>query len=105
MMVEMLNRLVLWDIDGTLTVSGVSTQALAIAFERTTGQPMQVGVDTYGQTDRAIFSRALTANRASGDFDVFAKAEAVAYRELAGDLLVRGRVLPGGRSSYPIGIQ
>jgi hypothetical protein len=50
MMVEMLNRLVLWDIDGTLTVSGVSTQALAIAFERTTGQPMQV---RYVRTDRS----------------------------------------------------
>lgn len=89
-------RLLLWDIDGTLIKTvGIGTKAMVAAFEVATGTPMRVDVGTAGRTERAIFADALSANEVSGDFEVFAKAEAVAYRELAEEMLRTGRVLPG----------
>lgn len=95
-MIGPMDRLLLWDIDGTLIKTvGVSRKAMAVAFEVATGTPIQLDVSTTGRTERAIFADALAVHEARGDFDVFIKAEAVAYRELADEMRSTGRVLPG----------
>lgn len=92
-------KLVLWDIDRTLIASGgVGRAAFQAAFEETTGQPMRTMADPSGQTEPVIFSRTLEAHGMTdpgGYFDKFARLEASAYLERAGQLREYGRVLPG----------
>ena len=93
------NRLILWDIDGTLVANaGIGTDAFRAAFAKLTGAEPDRLPDMAGRTERWILSASLALNgfeESPGDFDRFIPLEAEAYADRAGELQARGRVLPG----------
>jgi phosphoglycolate phosphatase len=91
--------LVLWDVDHTLMeTGGVGAELFRCAFEQATGSPLEQEVTVTGRTEPAIFREA--AERQSIEwspelFDRYAQVLARVYREQAGEMMRRGRALPG----------
>ncbi|WP_238347030.1 HAD family hydrolase [Nocardiopsis dassonvillei] len=98
--------LILWDIDHTLlTISGVSRDIYAHAFERVTGEPPREIASMAGRTERAIITDTLTLNDREADETTIAAF----YRALGDAALVlrermrsQGRALPGGREAIAL---
>jgi phosphoglycolate phosphatase-like HAD superfamily hydrolase len=93
-----MNRLVLWDIDHTLIeTGGVGSEVFAEAFQAATGRRLESMPDPTGLTEPEIFRRALAEHGIPGEgmFEQFAEIQAAEYRANGGQLLARGRVLPG----------
>jgi phosphoglycolate phosphatase-like HAD superfamily hydrolase len=93
-----MRRLVLWDIDDTLIeTGGVGSEVFAEAFQAATGRRLGSMPDPTGLTEVQIFRRALVEHGIEDDglFERFAEAQAAEYRARGGQLLTRGRVLPG----------
>lgn len=96
-------RLVLWDVDHTLIATqGVGREALAGAFERVTGRPMERAAEITGRSELIIFRETLALHglpRDAVDFSTFAQALAGEYERRAVDLRERGHALPGAAAA------
>lgn len=94
-----ISYLALWDVDHTLVETGsVGSAAFRAGFEAATGIEMQEMADPSGLTEPEIFQRTLRLHHIDdpGDyFGVFERVQAEYYAEHAGDMLERGRALPG----------
>ncbi len=98
--------LILWDIDHTLlTISGVSRDIYAHAFERVTGERPRKIASMAGRTEQAIITDTLTLN----DREANETTIAAFYRALGDAALVlrdrmhsQGRALPGGRGAIAL---
>ena len=93
-----MRRLVLWDVDHTLIeTGGVGGEVFAEAFQGATGRRLESMPDPTGLTEPEIFRRALAALgiEDGGLFERFTELQAAEYRARGGELLTRGRVLPG----------
>ena len=93
------SRLVLWDIDHTLIVTGgVGSQVYAEAFARVTGHPLRQLPEWGGRTEPVIFRDALRINGVAEQedlYELFAEEQAQGYADHFDDLMDRGRALPG----------
>lgn len=95
-----MNKLILWDIDGTLLYSGgVAGEAMRAALERTYGRPFAEDRRSYaGKTDQQIILETFAEREhadllgALEDFTTVYLEELEARR---GEFLARGRVLDG----------
>ncbi|MGW0562181.1 HAD family hydrolase [Streptomyces sp. NPDC003016] len=90
-------RLVLWDIDHTLIVSGpAGPSAYPRAFAQLTGAPPMTTVETHGRTELEIMRDLLGRHGDTEATDEEITAAVVqALRSLATELREHGRVLPG----------
>ena len=92
--------LILWDIDHTLlSITGVSREIYARAFEHVTGQPLVHLADMAGRTEQAILSETLSLNgvEPGHSFVAFYAALGDAARALEGRMRTQGKVLPGAQ--------
>lgn len=90
--------LILWDIDHTLvSISGVSRDIYARAFEQVVGRQMEHLADMTGRTERAIITETLELNDVdpSTSFDAFYTALGDAARSLEPAMREHGAALPG----------
>jgi len=90
--------LILWDIDHTLvTISGVSREIYARAFEQVVGRQMEHLADMTGRTERAIITETLELNDVDPgtSFDSFYAALGTAARSLEPAMREHGVALPG----------
>lgn len=98
--------LILWDIDHTLlTISGVSRDIYAHAFERVTGEPPREIASMAGRTEQAIISDTLGLNDREADettIAAFYEALGEAAVELRERMRSQGRALPGGREAIAL---
>lgn len=97
-------RLILWDVDHTLIETrGVGGDVFREAFEAATGRPLVDSAQAQGALEPELFAASCRANGVADDptalFPVFAGIQARLYRERAGELRERGRVLPGAREA------
>ncbi|WP_431936252.1 HAD hydrolase-like protein [Micromonospora sp. RP3T] len=97
------NRLVLWDIDGTLLEpAGFGWRLAGVAFRQLFGIDLAVDVPRAGRTDRAIYTDVLRLHdiSVSDRLDPFCAAIG-ALAEPARDQLLRtgGHILPGAMAS------
>lgn len=94
--------LVLWDVDHTLvSITGVSREIYARAFEEVAGRPLVHLADMAGRTEQAIIRETLALNgvEPAESFQEFYSALADAARSLEGRMREHGVVLPGAREA------
>lgn len=86
-----------WDVDHTLIEnSGVSKETYALTYQKLTGEAPSVRPGTDGRTDREIMRNLFDANDAEQPSDAAVESALLeAGKELAGELLSRGYLLPG----------
>jgi len=95
-----MNKLLLWDIDGTLLYSGgVAGDAMRAAMERVYGQPFSAERRSYaGKTDQQIILETFAEREHVDLLDMLEQFTTVYLEELQArrsDFLIRGRVLDG----------
>ena len=93
------SRLVLWDIDGTLvSVSSLSREIYAQAFEVVVGRPLRQVADMAGRTEQAIILDTLILNEVDGPdtlLEPFYAALGEVTNRLRGRMATMSRALPG----------
>lgn len=96
---ESAQRLVLWNIDGTLVdVAKVTRDAYAEAFHSVTGRPLVHVASSDGRTDSEVIFETLALNDVPVNehyLPEFADALSAAVASRANELSERGRLLPG----------
>jgi phosphoglycolate phosphatase-like HAD superfamily hydrolase len=97
------DRLVLWDIDRTLlTISGVSLEIYAAAFESVTGRRLDRMPDMAGKTDHDLVDAVLAVHGFAATDEVrqeFYLSLATAARERRSQMKRQGYVLPGAHEA------
>ena len=94
--------LILWDVDHTLvSITGVSREIYARAYEHVIGRPLVYLADMAGRTEEAIIRETLVLNDVDPghSFDAFYTALGDAARALEGQMRESGRALPGARET------
>jgi phosphoglycolate phosphatase-like HAD superfamily hydrolase len=97
--------LILWDIDHTLvSISGVSREIYAQAFEQVVGRQMEHLADMTGRTEEAIIRETLELNGVDPNtsFDAFYAALGDAARSLEPAMRQHGVALPGAAEAIAI---
>ena len=100
-----ISRLVLWNIDLTLLdVGRVMRAAYAEAFEKVTGEPLVYLTSTAGRTDSEMFFEFCARNYVDIEPDVdtlsqFLTTLEAAFETRVGELVAKGRVMPGAAAS------
>jgi phosphoglycolate phosphatase-like HAD superfamily hydrolase len=98
-----IEKLVLWDIDGTLVDSArLGRDAFIDAFERVTGAPPRELVPFAGRTDLEIALDLLARAGVSADDETLERFGAELHRAMEdrrAELCARGRAFPGARES------
>ncbi|ACU76145.1 Haloacid dehalogenase domain protein hydrolase [Catenulispora acidiphila DSM 44928] len=101
-MAKQSSLLILWDIDHTLvSISGVSRDIYAQAFEQVVGRQMEHLADMTGRTEEAIIRETLELNGVDPgtSFEAFYEALEMAAHSLEPAMREHGQALPGAREA------